>query len=106
MSVREEERMARRKALATVSVVMLFLEGAGARAHDWYPVWCCSDRDCRALIEERGETVLETPEGWQLWDGRLIERGGAKPSPDRQFHLCEESTTHAIICFFAPLGGS
>jgi len=77
-----------------------------AIAHDWYPAWCCSDRDCRPLAEEKGETVVETADGWRLWDGRLVGRGDAKPSPDKNFHLCEEALTKAIICFFAPVGGS
>jgi len=93
-------------ALAVASVLGIFLEGPVACAHDWYPAWCCSDRECRALVEEKGETVLETAEGWKLWDGRLIARGVARPSPDRQFHICEEATTKAIVCFFAPLGGA
>ncbi len=83
-----------------------FLGATGAPAHDWYPTWCCDDRDCRALAEDRGETVTEAPDGWHLWDGRVIGRSYAKMSPDKKFHLCEEGTTKAIICFFAPLGGS
>jgi hypothetical protein len=77
-----------------------------ASAHDWYPPWCCSDKDCRALFEELGETVVEEADGWRPWDGRIAGRGSAKPSPDRRFHLCEEATTKAIICFFAPIGGA
>jgi hypothetical protein len=74
-------------------------------AHDWYPVSCCSDKDCRPLIEESGETVRESAEGWTLWDGRTIARGIAKLSPDRRFHVCE-SPAKRILCFFAPPGGS
>jgi hypothetical protein len=49
---------------------------------------------------------VETGEGYRLWDGRVIEREYAKPSPDGHFHLCEEPITKAIICFFAPQGES
>jgi hypothetical protein len=77
-----------------------------AVAHDWYPAWCCNERDCRELIEDIGETVSETPQGWLLWDGRIVSRKSAKPSPDHRFHLCEELTTKAIICFFVPPGAS
>jgi hypothetical protein len=85
----------------------LLLSGMiAARAHDWYPVWCCNDQDCRALSEDRGETVLEIPYGWRLWDGRLVARGSERPSPDSKFHMCEEATTKAIICFFVPPGSS
>ncbi|WP_441984167.1 hypothetical protein [Microvirga sp. 2YAF29] len=75
-----------------------------ARAHSWYPAWCCSDHDCRELL--RGEDVTETEDGFRLWDGRFIGREYAKPSPDIKFHLCEEPVTRAIICFFAPQGQS
>jgi hypothetical protein len=83
----------------------LQLPSAG-HAHDWYPAWCCNDKDCRALSDEKGETVSEAPDGWHLWDGRIARRGYAKPSPDTKFHLCEEATTRAIICFFVPQGSS
>jgi hypothetical protein len=76
-----------------------------AVAHSWYPTSCCSDRDCRALIEENGETVTEIAQGWELWDGRTIARRVVKLSPDRHFHLCE-TRSKRIICFFAPPGAS
>jgi hypothetical protein len=88
--------------LASISLV---LGSSIALAHSWYPTSCCSDRDCRALIEEDGETVTEFAQGWKLWDGRTIARRTVKLSPDRQFHLCE-TPAHYILCFFAPPGGS
>lgn len=84
---------------------VLALWSSTAQAHDWYPISCCSDKDCHPLSEESGETVTESAEGWKLWDGRTIARGIAKMSPDRRFHLCETSAK-AVICFFAPPGGS
>ena len=87
------------------ALALLGLCPSVAFAHDWYPVSCCSDKDCRALIEESGETVRESAEGWTLWDGRTIARGIAKLSPDRRFHVCE-SPAKTILCFFAPPGGS
>ena len=98
--------MACPKALAVVAAFAAVFLASSADAHDWYPAWCCSNQDCRALFEERGETVVEAADGWHLWDGRVAERGSAKPSPDRRFHVCEEATTRAIICFFAPMGGA
>ncbi|MBB3019001.1 hypothetical protein FHR70_002055 [Microvirga lupini] len=96
--------MASMKALALVAMSCLF--AMPAIAHDWYPAWCCDEHDCRELIESRGETVTETAEGWRLWDGRLVGREHSRMSPDAKFHLCEEPTTRAIICFFAPQGAS
>jgi len=100
--------MASRRAHRRISVVAAaaLLAGSQALAHRWYPAWCCSDHDCRELILAKGETVTETEEGYRLWDGRRIGREYTKPSPDRHFHMCEEPTTKAIICFFVPQGQS
>jgi hypothetical protein len=76
-----------------------------ALAHDWYPVSCCSEKDCRPLAEAMGESVLESLAGWVLWDGRVITRDAAKVSPDGKFHLCENPSKQ-ILCFFAPPGAS
>ena len=94
-----------RSSLWLFASILTVVGYANASAHDWYPISCCSDRDCHPLSEESGETVTEFPEGWKLWDGRIIQRGLAKLSPDRRFHLCE-TPSKAIICFFAPPGGS
>ena len=58
-----------------------------------------------ALVEIKGETVLEVPEGWRLWDGRIVSRDRAKLSPDGKFHLCE-TLSKSILCFFVPPGSS
>ncbi|WP_262032251.1 hypothetical protein [Microvirga sp. Mcv34] len=94
-----------RRALLSLVTSMAALGVSGAVAHDWYPVACCSQRDCRHLEEAKGETVLETPGGWQLWDGRIVPRATARLSPDSLFHLCERPDKR-IICFFAPPGAS
>jgi hypothetical protein len=93
------------KEYAVIAAASWFLSGP-ATAHSWYPVWCCSDHDCRELVESQGETVSETLNGWELWDGRKVPRRTAKPSPDTKFHLCEEASTKAIICFFVPPGAT
>src|SRR5215207_5534569 len=89
---------------SAATFIGLFAIGSSASiAHDWYPISCCSERDCRALTEAKGESVWESLEGWELWDGRKIARRAAKPSPDGEFHLCE-TPAHHVLCFFAPLG--
>ena len=47
-------------------------------AHSWYPLLCCSDKDCHELVEERGETVTEGPAEFMLWDGQLIRKDTAR----------------------------
>jgi hypothetical protein len=86
-----------------IALAVLAFAPTRVLAHDWYPLSCCSDKDCHALQEENGETVIETEQGWRLWDGRIIARNKSRLSPDRQFHLCETSLK-SIICFFAPPG--
>jgi hypothetical protein len=88
-----------------IAFAVLVLGSSAALAHSWYPASCCSEQDCRPLVEDKGETVTEAEDGWRLWDGRVIARGIAKLSPDRQFHLCE-TRTKTILCFFAPPGGT
>ena len=75
-----------------------------AVAHNWYPITCCTDKDCRELAENKGEVVTETAAGWRLWDGRLIPKDVVKTSPDGKFHLCE--SRKVILCFFVPPGSS
>jgi hypothetical protein len=87
------------------ALAALALGSSPTPAHDWYPLSCCSGRDCHVLAEEKGETVTESAQGWKLWDGRIIARGIVQQSPDGRFHLCE-TPTKRILCFFAPPGSS
>jgi hypothetical protein len=91
--------------LQILLVLSGFLSITSAVAHDWYPLACCSQQDCRELEEAQGETVSEMADGWHLWDGRVVDRGSAKLSPNKKYHLCERRD-HSIICFFAPPGAS
>jgi hypothetical protein len=88
-----------------LSIAFLLAGITAPLAHSWYPLECCSEQDCRELDETRGETVTETPAGWQLWDGRIVVRQRARLSPDKKFHLCETRSRN-ILCFFAPPGES
>jgi hypothetical protein len=90
-------------ALLKVPLVLALVIAAAsnAPAHEWYPLPCCSDKDCHALLEERGETVAETIAGWRLWDGRTIPHELTRFSPDGRFHLCE-TPSKGVICLFAP----
>ncbi len=93
--------MARLLGPAVILASLLVAGSSVSFAHSWYPISCCSEKDCRALTEAKGESVLESLEGWELWDGRTIPRREAKVSPDGQFHLCE-NLAKRILCFFAP----
>ena len=71
----------RRKVSVVIATTVWFLGVTEASAHDWYPAWCCNDKDCRELAEEKGETVVEAPDGWHLWDGRLAARDFSQDVP-------------------------
>ncbi|WP_445501501.1 hypothetical protein [Microvirga sp. G4-2] len=92
--------------IRTFAAAAALLACSEALAHSWYPVWCCNDHDCRELTSAKGETVVETEDGYRLWDGRFVGREYTKASPDAKFHMCEEQTTKAIVCFFVPQGQS
>jgi hypothetical protein len=60
------------------ALALLGLCPSVALAHDWYPVSCCSDKDCRALLEESGETVRESAEAGR--SGTAAPLRGASPN--------------------------
>jgi hypothetical protein len=75
-----------------------------ARAHDWYPLECCSDRDCAPaddvvrqddgslLVTARGMTVM-IPADYQAW----------RKSPDERIHVCIRklrSGSQYLVCAF------
>jgi hypothetical protein len=79
-----------------------------ADAHSWYPWECCSDKDCAPIT--MSETPREKDGGFYLIDGRHISYKEVKPSPDGQWHLCEQkwpanSAARKILCVYAPVGG-
>lgn len=85
-----------------------------ARAHEWYPPECCSDRDCWiAGVGGAEPEPRSTPSGWVLHDGTLVPYHEARPSPDGRFHVCRHggSVQGAVIragrvCLWAPQGAS
>jgi hypothetical protein len=88
---------------------MLMVLGA-ALAHDWYPIECCSGVDCAPI--KLSETPREENGGFLLMDGsgRRVAYKDIKPSPDGQWHLCEqkwepELKDRKILCVWAPVGG-
>ena len=74
------------------------------RAHDWYPLECCSDRDCAPadaverredgsyLVTSRGMSVV-IPADYQAW----------RKSPDERIHVCIRklrSGSEYLVCAF------
>jgi hypothetical protein len=93
--------------ICTVEPAWLGLPQA-ARAHDWYPLECCSDRDCAPadtvlrredgsfLVTARGMSVV-IPADYQRW----------RNSPDGRIHVCIRklrSGSEYLVCAFRSPG--
>ena len=103
--------MMRDLVLGVVLAALFFLcVVGGAFAHSWYPWECCSDQDCAPI--KLNETPKEGNGGFTLMDGsgRFVAYKDIKPSPDGQWHLCEQKwpdklADRKILCVWAPIGG-
>jgi hypothetical protein len=88
-----------RHAVLTAALWAVF--SCPAQAHSWYPLECCSERDCAPLDARK---VTETEAGYLLDTGEFIERKKARFSPDEDFHICR-FPSGGVICFFVPNRG-
>ncbi len=90
--------------LLVVSAIPWQGDLAGARAHSWYPHYCCSDQDCMKVdrIEYvtggmymiTGETRIFVPESMEK-----------RPSLDGDAHICilrTQSGRYRLRCVFLP----
>ena len=84
-------------------MVAAFLCVLSASAHDWYPIECCSDKDCAPMAEADTPKPLDGGD-WLLTTGELVPRAKVKWSPDGLFHLCRSPSV--IYCLFIPPQGS
>lgn len=65
-----------------------------------YDQICCSNQDCKPYP---AESVMETPRGYSLADGKFMSYAQTKRSTDGRFHRCD---MHGILlCFYAPPQG-
>lgn len=86
-----------RRAARRLAIVGILLAWAGpiveaslslASAQSWYPGECCAEYDCFNEPVAR-DLVERVPGGWLLKkEQRVIPFDHARPSPDRQFHIC------------------
>lgn len=95
----------------TAIVVVLVLLATASFAHDWYPLACCSNRDCYELpeglvYEGRGGYVVPSHTNWNgATVAESVQPYTSPPSPDGKFHICTNASG-VILCFFAPGRGS
>lgn len=87
--------------LLAAPVIGMLLPAAPAGAHDWYPLECCSNRDCHPA--EPGEIKVEA-EGLRIVPtDELIPWSEVRPSPDGRMHRCSSGgkPEGRTICIFA-----
>lgn len=100
--------MKRIQILCLMASAGLFPLAPGARAHDWYPAECCSDKDCAPA-----DTVVRREDGSYLVTARgmsvVIPANYAKwrISPDGRVHVCVRrlrSGSEYLVCAFSSPG--
>jgi len=70
-----------------VGLALVLFASSLARAHDWYPLECCSEKDCEPMeaLTMRRDGDAEV---WILPDGERVPFAVARPSHDGRFHWC------------------
>lgn len=82
-----------------------------ACAHEWYPPWCCSGKDCAPVLEWRIDSekdgVWATTEHGTVFIPRWWLNDRAKPSKDGDNHVCfyEFEGQNVPRCVFVALNG-
>jgi hypothetical protein len=90
-------------ALVAASIGLL-AQPPGAPAHDWYPLECCSDRDCAPAdtVERRDDgSYLVTSRGMSAVIPADYTRW--RRSPDGRIHVCIRklrSGAEYLVCAF------
>lgn len=93
-----------------LTILMLVFGVTKANSHDWYPLECCSEKDCAPIPETDVEV---TPQGYLIKStGERIPYKAARTAPDGQYHVCRYTPSSPIIqpvarppCFWAPMTG-
>ena len=83
-------------------LIALFLYAMSyAKAHEWYPPWCCSGGDCGVLEGKRVKPIV----GGYLVDDRFtVPMSEVRKSMDGRYHGCFPKADE-LKCFFAPPPG-
>ncbi|MFG1267886.1 hypothetical protein V5F40_07975 [Xanthobacter sp. DSM 14520] len=85
-----------------LSLCALALLPGLARAHEWYPAYCCSGQDCYEIGPEDVEFVGQ---GYFIKaTGEYYPRDAVPESPDGKFHRCsiQGKREARTLCLFAP----
>lgn len=95
--------------VALSGLALMFLLGCQARAHDWYPLECCSGMDCapaEAAISSWNslvpgqipDLVVTTRHG----TATVTQQTSRRDSKDSRLHACIHNGR--VVCIFYPPG--
>lgn len=98
-------------ALALLMALALVFVPAPVLSHSWYPMSCCSDKDC---FEVGPADVTATAEGWRIESsGEVIPFDDPRirmtpPEGGQVFHVCHIAgdPTARALCLFVPEFGA
>ena len=96
--------MGHRHLIAIAACAGLLLYICGAAAHDWYPLECCSERDCApadTVVRREDGSYLVTAHGMSA----VIPANypNWRKSPDGRIHVCIRklrSGAEYLVCAF------
>ena len=105
--------------LVWLSLALAIAAGAPeAKAHSWYPLECCSERDCWAMGTDSDAKEPEptmVPGGYRTRDGHFVPESDTRIARDGRYHVCRYSgaLTGSVIkpagrptCLFVPGRGT
>lgn len=99
------------KSFLTISLLSGLLLTSQARAHDWYPIECCSGMDCAPVDGVRFTQPIEVGTLPQMvvttkHGTAIIPKGFPfRDSKDNRMHVCmrpKEGGEMRVICVFTP----
>ena len=92
--------------LATLSFVFLFSILFESRAHSWYDVQCCSEKDCAPVTDTQedghGNLIVSSELGTVFVPNNFTRR----PSQDEKDHICIITYNGRTIpiCYYVATG--
>jgi len=99
-------------------ILIATLISSAAYGHSFYPVACCSDRDCWPMgtdLDAKEPDPRVVPGGYMTHDGIFVAEANTRPSKDGRFHICRNygmlsgkivSPAGQALCLFVPKGSS
>ena len=63
--------------------------------HSWYPLNCCSDKDCKPIP---CDSIVETTKGYTYYGMEFLQ-SQVKPSLDGLCHACYTELMHPLCLF-------